>query len=128
MSLCRRVSTLLAAGAPLGADAEQHLFACRRCRRRARSERVDREIAALGRPPAPEAPVPPDFVSRVMRGLPRPRVFAAPPAAWKWAAALAVFSAAAGYGYTVWSETLSAGQQVTAPAPAPQEETAFLNF
>jgi hypothetical protein len=52
------------------------------------------------------APVPPDFVARVMRGLPdripeRP----APMELWKWAAALLVFSAAAGYGFSVAEET-----------------------
>jgi hypothetical protein len=128
MSRCRRVAAALAAGAPLDADAGQHLFACRRCRRRARSERIDREIAGFGRPPVPEPPVPADFVPRVMRGLPRRRAFARVPAAWKWAAALAVFSAAAGYGYTVWSETIAAGREVASTSPAPVEETAVLAY
>ncbi|HET7451611.1 MAG TPA: hypothetical protein VFL12_02635 [Thermoanaerobaculia bacterium] len=128
MNPCRRISEVIAGGGALGPDAEQHLFVCPRCRRRARSGRVDREIAAFGRPPASDAPVPPDFVARVMRGLPPRRALAAVPVVWKWAAALAVFSAAAGYGYTVWTETLSAGQQVTATGSAPQEETAYLSF
>ncbi|HET9794221.1 MAG TPA: hypothetical protein VFS34_07145 [Thermoanaerobaculia bacterium] len=128
MSPCRRVSAALRAGVPLAPDAEQHLFGCDRCRRVARTERIQREIEMFARPPAIEAPVPPDFVARVMRGLPRPRAFPPIAGVWKWAAALAMFSAAAGYGYAVWAETISAGQQVASTSSAPVEEAAVLNF
>jgi len=128
MNPCRRLSAALSSGAPLSADAEQHLFGCPRCRRRARSQRIDREIEAFGRGPEVETAVPADFVPRVMRGLPRPPAFRRLPRTWRWAAALAVFSAAAGYGYAVWSETISAGQQVASTSSAPVEESAFLGF
>jgi predicted anti-sigma-YlaC factor YlaD len=126
VNACRPVSRALAAGGSLPPEAEQHLFVCPRCRRRARSERVGREIDAIGAPAVPEAAVPADFAARVMRGLPRRR--GGVPPAWKWAAALAVFSAAVGYGYTVWSEAISAGQEVAATSPAPVEETALLAY
>ena len=126
MNPCRPVRRALAAGGSLPPETEQHLFVCSRCRRRARAERVGRELDAIGPVGVAETAVPADFVARVMRGLPRRR--AGVPAAWKWAAALAVFSAAAGYGYTVWSESISAGQEVASTSAAPVEETAVLAY
>jgi predicted anti-sigma-YlaC factor YlaD len=129
MKPCETVHRAVKAGRGLSSGEEQHLFGCPRCRRQSRSERVDREIDALAGLASPDPVVPPDFVARVVRGLPseipkRP-VFEA----WKWAAALAVFSVAAGYGFTVWTDTIAAGQQVAATSStSPSEETAFLNF
>ena len=53
------------------------------------------------------AAVPPDFVARVMRGLPEsaPQRPGAWLGGWKWAAALLIFSAALGYGFSVAEET-----------------------
>jgi hypothetical protein len=39
-----------------------------------------------------------------------------------------MFSAAAGYGYAVWTETVSAGQEIASAPPAPVEESALLSF
>lgn len=55
------------------------------------------------------AAVPPDFVAKVMRGL--PDSFAEPVRRrmssdlWKWAAALLIFSAAVGYGFSIAEQT-----------------------
>ncbi|HKB70183.1 MAG TPA: hypothetical protein VKH46_05015 [Thermoanaerobaculia bacterium] len=128
MSPCRRVFRALAAGESLPSDAAAHLFVCGRCRRRAHGERIEREIGAAALPRPAEIPVPADFVARVMRGLPARRALLPVSAPWKWAAALAIFAAAAGYGYTVWSETNSAGQEMASASPAPVEEAAVLAF
>jgi anti-sigma factor RsiW len=127
MNPCREFRRALKTGERLPSHAEQHLFACPACRRRTREERVEREISGLAAMPSSEASVPPDFVARVMRGLPAaesPRRAVSP---WAWAAALAIFSAAAGYGYTVWTDAVTAGQQVSS-SPAPAEDLALLNF
>jgi len=126
MSPCRRLTAVLRTGASLSPEDEQHLFRCARCRLQARVERGEREIVSLARVLPAEPVVPRDFVARVMRGLPRRRAPLA--GAWKWAAALAMFSAAAGYGYAVWTETISAGQQVAPSSPAPAAESALLSF
>ncbi len=126
MSPCRRLSAALRTAALLSPEDEQHLFGCSRCRLRARMDRREREIASLARMAPIEPSVPRDFVARVMRGLPRRRAPLA--GAWKWAAALAMFSAAAGYGYGVWTETISAGQQVASSPSPPLEESALLSF
>lgn len=67
------------------------------------------------------AEVPPDFVASVMRGLraesesgrERPRF-----GSWKWAAALLIFSAALGYGFSIAEET---ADSVASLASAPAE-------
>lgn len=127
MNPCREFRRALKTEGRLSARSEQHLFACPPCRRRSREERVEREISHLGAVSAPEIAVPPDFVARVMRGLPTPAARRPPSARWAWAAALAIFSVAAGYGYTVWTDSVAAGQQV-ATSPAPVEDLALLNF
>jgi len=129
MNPCETVRRAVRLGRRLSSEEEQHLFGCSGCRRRSRSERAERELDGLAELVSPETRVPADFVARVMRGLP----LAVPshPAfeAWKWAAALAIFSTAAGYGYTVWSDTVAAGQQVATTSSVPaSEETALLSF
>jgi predicted anti-sigma-YlaC factor YlaD len=127
MNTCREFRRALKAGERFPSRAEQHLFACPACRRLTREERVERELASLAGMPSPEVPVPPDFVGRVMRGLPAAEPARETVPRWAWAAALAIFSAAAGYGYTVWTDTVAAGQQVSS-SPAPAEDLALLNF
>jgi predicted anti-sigma-YlaC factor YlaD len=129
MNPCREFRRALKTEGRLSARSEQHLFACPPCRRRSREERVEREISHLASVPGPDIAVPPDFVARVMRGLPAtaPAPRRRPAARWAWAAALAIFSVAAGYGYTVWTDSVAAGQQV-ATSPAPVEDLALLNF
>lgn len=127
MNPCREFRRALETENRLSARSEQHLFACPACRRRSREERVEREISRLGSLPRPEAAVPPDFVARVMRGLPATAPRRRPAPRWAWAAALAVFSAAAGYGYTAWADSAAADQQV-ATSPAPVEDLALLSF
>ena len=124
---CREFRRALKSGERFASRAEQHLFACPACRRHTRNERVEREIAGLAGMSSPEASVPPDFVARVMRGLPAAEPARRAVSPWAWAAALAIFSAAAGYGYTVWTDSVAAGQQVSS-SPAPVEDLALLNF
>lgn len=127
MNPCREFRRALKAESRLSSGSEQHLFACPACRRHAREERVEREIDGLAALPPPESVVSPDFVARVMRGLPSARPDRAPVARWAWAAALAIFSTAAGYGYTARSDSAAAAQQVS-PSPAPVDDLALLNF
>ena len=64
------------------------------------------------------AEVPPGFVSSVMRGLPasagrdRRR-----PSEWKWAAALLIFSAAAGYSFSIAEQTSDSVDSLTSTSP-----------
>ena len=127
MNPCREFRRALKTENRLSFHSEQHLFGCPGCRRLSREERVEREIENLAALPLPETAVPPDFVARVMRGLPAKAPERRVAARWAWAAALAIFSAAAGYGYTVWTDSVAAGQQVS-PSPAPTEDLALLNF
>ena len=129
MTVCEGIRMSVRAGFPLSPEEEQHLFGCPTCRRRSKVERVEREIDGLSTFAAAAAPVPGDFVARVMRGLPALAGRSATAAPWLWAAALAIFSAAAGYGYSVWADSVAAGQQVTVSSPsAPSEDVALLNF
>ena len=127
MSPCREFRRELKTENGLSFRAEQHLFGCPACRRISREERAEREIESLAALPRPAVAVPPDFVARVMRGLPAAAPDPRPVPRWAWAAALAIFSAAAGYGYTVLTDSVAAGQQVST-SPAPVEDLAVLNF
>lgn len=128
MTICEGIRLSVRAGFALSPEEEQHLFGCPSCRRRTKVERVEREIDGLTAFAVASSPVPSDFVARVMRGLPllQRRVRTAAP--WLWAAALAAFSAAAGYGYSVWTDSVAAGQQVIVSSSAPSEDIALLNF
>jgi predicted anti-sigma-YlaC factor YlaD len=129
MKPCREFRRALKTEGRLSPGSEQHLFGCPPCRRRARQERVEREIDGLAALPPAETVVPPDFVARVMRGLPTAAAASRrrPATRWAWAAALAIFSVAAGYGYTAWTDSVAASQQV-GTSPAPVEDLALLNF
>lgn len=130
MKTCREIRRQMRSGTGLDRDDEQHLFVCPACRRRSRAERAERELEGLATLARPEAAVSPDFVARVMRGLPlsAETLTRRPAGLWKWAAALAFFSAAAGYGYAVGSDTAAAGQQVAAVSSLPGDEIAALSF
>ena len=127
MNSCREFRRALRSAGAVPSEGEAHLFSCPRCRRATREERVEREIEGLRFLGSPEVSVPPDFVGRVMRRLPAIPAPRAVIARWAWAAGLAIFSAAAGYGYTVWADSVAAGQQVSA-SPAPVEDLALLNY
>ncbi len=59
-------------------------------------------------------PVSPDFVARVMRGLPGEPVRRQwAPELWKWAAALLIFSAAVGYGFSIAEQTADSVASLT---------------
>jgi hypothetical protein len=132
MKACKEIHRQLRLGTGLGPADEPHLFVCPACRKRARSDRAEREIEGLATwssSPA-MAVVAPDFVSRVMRGLPlvSPARARKSVAYARWAAALAIFSAAAGYGYTVGADTAAAGQQVATPSAPSSDDIASFAF
>jgi hypothetical protein len=78
----------------------------------------DEELDGLSAFALSSAEAPSDFVSRVMRGLPahsgRQRTSLD---SWKWAAALLIFSAALGYGFSIAEETADSVASLTS-APA----------
>ncbi|MGH9440703.1 MAG: hypothetical protein ACRD16_00350 [Thermoanaerobaculia bacterium] len=73
------------------------------------------------------AAVPPDFVARVMRGLPEHLAPTREPAglgSWKWAAALLIFSAALGYGFSVARQAADSVDSIASIATTPSEADA----
>src|SRR5215510_15528872 len=101
MKDCRRIRKAVAQNSPLPTELEQHLFACRACRRFVRADQILGLLHEFRQVPAS---VSPEFVERVMNGL-RERE-EEQPTAWfglqvtRWAAVL-IFSMAAGYGFSV---------------------------
>jgi anti-sigma factor RsiW len=101
MKDCRRIRKAVAQNSPLPAELEQHLFACRACRRLVRSQQILGLLQEFRQAPAS---VSPEFVERVMSGLAEREE--EQPKAWfglevmRWAAVL-MFSMAAGYGFSV---------------------------
>ena len=80
-----------------------------------REGKKDEELDGLSAFALAPAPVPAEFVARVMRGVPRePGRRATDPGLWKWAAALLIFSAAAGYGFSVAQETADSVATISA--------------
>ena len=111
MTTCRGVQLAIRRKEPLTGERERHLFECVSCRGLARAERI---LGLLGEVREPEPAVSPDFVERVMRGLPQAGRGSSP--AWatvlRWAAAIALFAIAAGYGYRAASSASSEAEQV----------------
>jgi anti-sigma factor RsiW len=101
MKDCRRIRKAVAQNSPLPAELEQHLFACRACRRLVRSQQILGLLQEFRQAPAS---VSPEFVERVMSGLAEREEKQSK--AWfglevmRWAAVL-MFSMAAGYGFSV---------------------------
>lgn len=101
MKDCRRVRKAVSQTSPLPVELEQHLFACPRCRRFVRAEQILGRMHEFRQVPAS---VSPEFVERVMSGLPG-REEGQPKGrlgleVMRWAAVL-MFSIAAGYGFSV---------------------------
>src|SRR5262249_54539749 len=100
MKDCRKIRKAVSQNSALPAELEQHLFACRACRRLVRAEQILGLLQEFRQVPAS---VTPEFVERVMTG-PRGREEMQPkawfgPAVIRWAAVL-MFSIAAGYGFS----------------------------
>src|SRR5262245_14403383 len=101
MRNCRRVRKAVAQNAPVPAELEQHLFACRACRGLVRSQQVLGLLHEFRQVPAS---VSPEFVERVMSGLTEREE--EQPKVWfglqvmRWAAVL-LFAIAVGYGFSV---------------------------
>lgn len=87
--------------------------------------RHDEDLDGLSAFSLAPAAVSSDFVARVMRGLPaqsesaRDRIRLG---SWKWAAALLIFSAALGYGFSIAEETADSVASLTA-APADSDSS-----
>ena len=111
MTTCRQVQKTIRRSHFLKGERERHLFSCEKCRAVARAERALGLLAEWSEPPAA---VSEDFVERVMRGLPRPDPGSALswPAALRWAAAILLFAAAAGYGYRAASSAAADAERV----------------
>jgi hypothetical protein len=101
MKNCRRIRKTISQTQPLPAELEQHLFACRACRRFVRAQQILGLMHEFRQTPPL---VSHDFVERVMSGVAGKEP--AQPRAWfdlqvmRWAAVL-LFSMAAGYGFAV---------------------------
>ena len=101
MKDCRRIRRAVSQNSPVPAELEQHLFVCPACRRLVRSQQILGRLDEFRQVPAS---VSPEFVERVMSGLPEREE--EKPKAWfglevmRWAAVL-MFSMAAGYGFSV---------------------------
>ena len=101
MKDCRKIRKAVSQNSPLPTESEQHLFACRACRR---FVRADQNLGLLHEFRQVPASVSPEFVERVMNGLAEREK--EQPKAWfglevmRWAAVL-LFAIAAGYGFSV---------------------------
>ena len=105
MKDCRRIRKAVAQNSLLLAELEQHLFACPACRRLVRAQQILGLMHEFRQVPASASP---EFVERVMSGLAE-REEEKPKARFglevmRWAAVL-VFSMAAGYGFSLSTDT-----------------------
>lgn len=111
MKECRGVGRAIRRQTPLAGAQERHLFRCDGCRALARAERLLGQLGEF-REPTPAADE--DFVGRVMRGLDAATAPAPSPTAarLRWAAAILLFAAAAGYGFRAADQASPEPEQV----------------
>jgi hypothetical protein len=96
----------------------------------ARRENGGEDLDGLSAFTIAPAAVPPGFVAKVMRGLPAQSGSARGGVrltSWKWAAALLIFSAAMGYGFSIAEETADSVASLTS-APADSESSILSSF
>lgn len=123
MNQCREGRRNISKGIPFSMELERHLFSCSACRRFARAEQI---LGLLSEFRQPLAVVPEDFVERVMSGLTtkgEPKSSFAL-MALRWAAAILIFSMAAGYGFSI-SEDNSKSMQEVASVTSVEQVTSF---
>jgi len=125
MKNCRRIRKAVSQNSPLPAELEQHLFACPACRRLVRSQQILGLLHEFRQVPAS---VSPDFVERVMSGLVE-REEKKPKARFglevmRWAAVL-VFSMAAGYGFSLSTDTARSAEWAASLTAVPSPITSI---
>ena len=130
MKDCRRIRKAVAQNSPLPTELEQHLFACRACRRLVRAEQILGLLHEFRQVPAS---VSPEFVEGVMTALAegeeaQPKASFGPKV-MRWAAVL-MFSLATGYGFSL-SEDAAKSVEWTASltvVPSPTRSIDILGF
>jgi hypothetical protein len=129
MIACRVVRGAILRREAVTPELERHLFSCHACRSLARAERVMDQLEGYREP---QVKVPPGFVERVMRGLPkvldRGSRVAAAESLLRWAAALLLFSLAAGYGLAAAERGAQDTEQVAGSALGGSAETSLPSF
>jgi len=125
MKSCRRIRKAVSQNSPLPTELEQHLFACPACRRLVRSQQILGLLHEFRQVPAS---VSPEFVERVMSGLAE-REEEKPKARFglevmRWAAVL-VFSMAAGYGFSLSTDTARSAEWAASLTAVPSPITSI---
>ena len=125
MKNCRRIRKAVSQNSPLPAELEQHLFACPACRRLVRAQQILGLMHEFRQVPAS---VSPEFVERVMSGLAE-REEEKPKARFglevmRWAAVL-VFSMAAGYGFSLSTDTARSAEWAASLTAVPSPITSI---
>src|SRR5262247_2054432 len=125
MKNCRMIRKAVAQNLPVPAELEQHLFACRACRGLVRSQQILGLLHEFRQVPASASP---EFVERVMSGLAE-REEEQPKArfgleAMRWAAVL-VFSMAAGYGFSLSTDTARSAEWAASLTAVPSPITSI---
>ena len=124
MKNCRRIRKAVSQNSPLPAELEQHLFACPACRRLVRAQQILGLLHEFRQVPAS---VSPEFVERVMSGLaqreekPKARFGLE---VMRWAAVL-VFSMAAGYGFSLSTDTARSAEWAASLTAVPSPITSI---
>src|SRR5215813_1970231 len=125
MKNCSRIRKAVSQNSPLPAELEQHLFVCLACRRLVRSQQILGLLHEFRQVPAS---VSPEFVERVMSGLAE-REEEKPKARFglevmRWAAVL-VFSMAAGYGFSLSTDTARSAEWAASLTAVPSPITSI---